>query len=181
MFSTLFGKKKLKENAVANVFVNGILETVDKGFPEVAGLINDSPELIESPQLDPEQSDDFLLVVLSGNLKFIPKHFEAGRDTRLTELIIQKLSKVFDVKPEHLQRVINDYQSYMSRVNHPSKNILYSMSKGVFYKYGLAKYQEDYFRSLNVPNPVFLKRLDEAMENFIWNWEEFKGEYTISS
>jgi two-component system sensor histidine kinase SenX3 len=35
MFSS-FTKKKLSDNQVANVFINGIFDSVDKGFAEVA-------------------------------------------------------------------------------------------------------------------------------------------------
>ena len=36
----IFGKKKIKEDVVANIFVNSILNTIDNGFPEIVGIIN---------------------------------------------------------------------------------------------------------------------------------------------
>ena len=38
----IFGKKKIKEDVVANIFVNSILNTIDQGFSEIAGIINDA-------------------------------------------------------------------------------------------------------------------------------------------
>ena len=45
MFSTLI-KKKLSDNQVANIFINAIFECVDKGFCEVASLINEDPVFV---------------------------------------------------------------------------------------------------------------------------------------
>jgi len=58
-------------------------------------------------------------------------------------------------------------------VNHPSKNTLYGMSKAVFHKFHLNDYQESYFKNMRTPNPLFLKRMDDVLNNFLWDWEEF--------
>ena len=55
----------------------------------------------------------------------------------------------------------------------------YAMSKGVFFKYELNKFQSDYFRNMNTPNPIFLKRLDEVIGQFIFNWTEIQDTYRI--
>ena len=34
------------------------------------------------------------------------------------------------------------------------------------------QFQEEYFKNVNCPNPIFLKRLDNAVVHFMWNWEE---------
>lgn len=177
---TLFGKKKLKEEIVANIFINSILDTVDNGFPEIVGLINEAPEFVQSPNLSEDDSEKFLLIVLAGNLKYIPKYFNNNADDRLIDIIMEKLSKIFNVDPVNLKKVIDDYQSYLSKVNHPSKNTLYGMSKAIFHKYELSKYQDDYFKNMKSPNPMFLKRLDEVIENFIWNWESFNEKYQVA-
>ena len=65
----------------------------------------------------------------------------------------------------------------MNRMNMPSKNVHYAMSKAVFDRYKLNQFQEEYFRNLNTPNPIFLKRTDDIMENFIWDWQEIKDKY----
>ena len=61
----------------------------------------------------------------------------------------------------------------------PSKNIHYAMSKAVFYKYELNQYQDAYFQKMKSPNPLFLKRLDDIVEHFIWDWEDLRSKYKI--
>lgn len=172
MFTKIFGKKKLKENRLANIFTNATIQAVEDGFGDIVGLIKDSPEFISPPQIDPENDSKFLLIVLAANLKEIPKHLEAHQDNRMINHIITKLSAVFDVEFSKLEGILREYQSYLSRVNHPSNNNLYAMSKAVFFKYELGQFQEEYFRNMNAPNPLFLKRLDEAMQLFLFNWAE---------
>ena len=176
---TLFGKKKVQENIAANIFVNTILNTVDNGFADVVGVINDAPEFIESPQISSADDDQFILIVFSANLLYIPQYLKNYQDERMEQLIINKLAKAFDADEERLSKVVKDYQCYLKKVNHPSKNTLYAMSKAIFRKYELNQYQDEYFRNMNSPNPMFLKRLDEVMENFLWNWETFLQKHQI--
>lgn len=177
---TLFGKKKIKEDVAVNIFINNLLDTVEKGFPEVAGIINDSPEFVESPKIQENNSEKFLLIVIAANLTYIPEHFNGNQEERLTSIIFDQLSQVFDVDKTTLEKVISDYQCYISKVNQPSKNTLYGISKAVFGKYNLNEYQDEYFKAMKSPNPMFLKRMDEVMESFIWNWDGFKDKYQIA-
>lgn len=179
MFTKIFGKKKLKENKLANIFVNATLEAVEKSFADIVELIKESPEFVVTPEIDADNDSKFLLIVLAANLKELPKHLPAHQDNRMINLIITKLSDVFDVSFDKLEGILREYQSYLSRVNHPSNNNLYAMSKALFFKYNLGQYQEDYFRNMNSPNPLFLKRLDEAMVLFLFNWEGTKNDYQI--
>lgn len=179
MFTKIFGKKKLKEDKLANIFVNSVLQTVDDGFSDIVGIIKESPEFIAMPDIDENNDSKFLLIVLAANLKEIPKYLEAHQDNRIINMIITKLCAVFDVNFDKLEGILREYQSYLSRVNHPSNNNLYAMSKAVFFKYDLGKYQEAYFRNMNAPNPLFLKRLDEAMKLFMFNWASTKENYQI--
>ena len=55
----------------------------------------------------------------------------------------------------------------------------YAISKGICGKYRLNDFQDEYFKNMKSPNPMLLKRLDEAMDNFIWNWDTFKQKYQI--
>ncbi|MAY83093.1 MAG: hypothetical protein CMP59_03085 [Flavobacteriales bacterium] len=178
MFTKIFGKKKLKEDKLANIFINASMQAVEDGFADIEGLIKDSPEFIREPKIEGGDSK-FLLIVLAANLKEIPRHLPAHQDNRLINMIITKLSHVFDVDFDKLEGILREYQSYLSRVNHPSNNNLYAMSKAVFYKYDLGQYQEDYFRNMNVPNPMFLKRLDEAMLLFLFDWKACAEEYSL--
>ncbi len=179
MFTKIFGKKKLKEDKLANIFVNATMQAVEASFEQIVDLIKEAPEFVETPQIDPENDSKFLLIVLAANLKELPKHLPAHQDNRMINLIITKLSGVFDVEFDKLEGILREYQSYLGRVNHPSNNNLYAMSKAVFFKYELGQYQEDYFRNMNAPNPLFLKRLDEAMSLFLFNWVGTKDEFQI--
>jgi hypothetical protein len=179
MFTRIFGKKKIKEDRLANIFVNSTLKAVEDGFPDIVGLIKESPEFTSVPQVDAGNDSKFMLIVIAGNLKEIPQHLSAHQDNRLINLVLTKLAGVFDVEFDKLEGILRDYQSYLSRVNHPSNNNLYAMSKAVFFKYELGKYQEDYFKNMNAPNPMFLKRLDEAMNLFMFDWQQTKVDFHL--
>ena len=81
------------------------------------------------------------------------------------------MAEAFDMKFPEMQNKLDEYASFISRVNHPSKNILYGMSKSIFFKFKLGQYQEEYFAQLNTPNPIFLKKIDILMENYVWDWK----------
>jgi len=172
-------KKKISEAKLADVFVTSVLKLVDEGFPELAEMINNDPDFKFSPDIKADEADRFLLIVLAGNLERLPQHFHDYRDVRLMESIHNKLASALNVDAEKLKRAIAKYQSFFSKVNAPSKNTLYAMSKAVFFKYELNQYQDEYFRKMNAPNPLFLKRLDDVMACFLWDWSEVKGSYKI--
>lgn len=176
---TFLTKKKISEKKLANVFVSGIISLVDQGFPEVAGMINDDPELRTSPGIQDGDADKFLLIVLAGNLQYIPKYFNDYQDVRLIDSIVSTMSNALNLDFEALKTAVSKCQSDMNRLNMPSKNIHYAMSKAVFKKYDLNEYQEDYFKNMNSPNPIFLKRLDDIMDNFIWDWQTIREKYKV--
>lgn len=178
---TLFGRKKLTENAVANIFVNSLVDLADKGFEDVAILIQNDPSFESPPQIDPQDIDPFLLILVAGNIAYIPKYFSSGQDRRIIELTMEKMAEMYGMEQLEYAALVKKYKSFMSRINHPSKNTLYAMSKAVFFKYHLNEYQEEYFRSLKTPNPIFLKKMNEIMEHFIWNWEGFFERYKVGS
>ena len=175
----IFGKKKIKEDVVANIFVNSILNTIDKGFPEIVGIINDAPEFVISPELHVNDDDHFALIIFAANMTYIPEHLHNSKDDRITNLILAKLSNVFACDKHRLAQVIKDYQCYLSKVNHPSKNMRYAISKAICGKYQLNNFQDEYFKNMKSPNPMLLKTLDEGMDSFIWNWDTFKQKYQI--
>ncbi|NQX91808.1 MAG: hypothetical protein HRT74_06740, partial [Flavobacteriales bacterium] len=155
------------------------IETVEMAWPEVAGFINDSPEFISNPNVDPEDYGKFLMIVVAGNFNYIPDHFEDGHDREIIKRCIEKFADVFDITTHQFAAKVKDYRCFMSRVNMPSKNTLYGMSKAVFHKYNLNPHQEDYFKSLKTPNPIFLKNLDEMMRYFLWDFEAFNDKFRI--
>jgi hypothetical protein len=178
MLDILF-KKKISEDQIATQFVDNMLALVDSTFSDVVDLICLDPHFESEPVINKDHFDSFLLIVLAANLKFITKTFNDKRDLRLITKIYNKLSVELGVDSKDLQKAIADYQSLFSRLNHPSKNTLYAMSRTFFEKYGLNEFQQAYFKKMKSPNPIILKRLDEIMSNYIWNWEAYEKDYKI--
>ena len=180
MVLPLIGKKKLTHQQLANIFVNTMIEVVENGFKEVAELINEDVSFEKRPHLSTTEYEHFLLIVTVGNLKFLSHHFDAEQSEAIENSIIEKFSSAFGLTEIEFNQLIKDYESFISRVNHPSKNILYGMSKAVFHKYELHHYQQEHFKKLKTPNPIFLKRMDEVMSNFLWDWDAFSKKYKLS-
>ena len=178
MFRTLI-KKKLSDNQVANIFINAIFDSVDKGFQEIASLINDDLVFVSSPSIEETASGEFGMIIIVGNLSFLESTFDADQASRVESLIFKKLAKIYDMDEEDFIKLIRGYQKFISRVNHPSKNWIYGMSKAIFHKYKLNEFQDEYFKRMRAPNPLFLKRMDEVVANYIWNWDAFFKKYRI--
>jgi len=178
MFSTLI-KRRLTDNQVANIFINAIFDSVDKGFEEVALLINEDTAFSSSPKININNNREFGLIVIVGNLSYLESNFEADQTERVEKIIFEKLSKLYAIDVSSFRKLIKEYQSFISRVNHPSKNWVYGMSKAIFYKYKLNEFQDEYFKRMQAPNPLFLKRMDEIMVNFIWNWDAFSKKFKL--
>lgn len=174
-------KKKLSDNQVANIFINSIYHSVDNGFSEVAEMINEDSAFVSSPGIDPKENNEFALIVLVGNLNFLESTFEADQAGRIESLIFDKLAAIYSISRLEAEKLVRDYQSFFTRINHPSKNTLYAMSKAVFHKYELNAFQDEYFLRMHAPNPLFLKRMDEVMNNFLWNWDAFFKKYRLNS
>lgn len=176
---TFITRKRISEQKLATAFVNSLVESVERSFPEVAQLINNDPDFVIRPDISENDYEHFLMLVLAGNIKMIGESFEPELEKPLTEDIFDKCAQIFNTDKHQFIKTYKEYCEFMNRVNHPSKNVLYSMSKAVFYKYDLNKYQVDYFRNLNTPNPIFLKRMNDIMSNFIWSWESFFEKYKV--
>lgn len=176
MLSALL-KKKLSDNQVANIFINAIFDTVENGFGEVAQLINEDVAFVNSPGIESKDDGEFGLIVIVGNLSFLESTFDPEQAVKVEELIFEKLSVIYQMEIASFKSMIRDYQSLISRLNHPSKNMIYGMSKAIFDKYKLYHFQDEYFRRMQSPNPLFLKRMDEVVEQFIWNWDAFFKKY----
>ncbi len=179
MLGTLI-KKRLSDNQVANIFINALFNTVDNGFKEVAQLINEDTAFVRSPEIADNENGEFALIVIVGNLSFLESTFEAEDASRIERIIFEKLAAMYEMSILDFTKMIRDYQSFITRINHPSKNMIYGMSKAVFHKYGLNEFQDDYFRRMQAPNPLFLKRMDEVIGNFIWNWDAFFKKYKLN-
>ena len=178
MFSTLI-KRRLTDNQVANIFINAIFDSVDKGFEEVALLINEDTAFSSSPKININNNREFGLIVIVGNLSYLESNFEADQTERVEKIIFEKLSKLYAIDLSSFKKLIKEYQSFIARVNHPSKNWVYGMSKAIFYKYKLNEFQDEYYKRVQAPNPLFLKRMNEIMVNFIWNWDAFSKKFKL--
>lgn len=178
MLNSIF-KKKFTDDQLANVFVNGVLQAVDKGFDEVAAMIEEDPAFVHPPNLRAARDGHFTMIVIVANVRYLQDSFSPEQVKALENVVFSKFADAFGMEEDQFLKYFKSYSSFMSRVNHPSKSVLYSMSKGVFYKYKLNDCQDDYFRRLDCPNPLFLKRMDEIMKHFIWNWEAFFKRYKM--
>lgn len=178
MLTAIF-KKKLSDDQLSTIFVNGVVDVVDKSFVEVSSLIKEDPAFVCPPDLSKASEGHFTMIVIVGNLNFIGDSFAAEQSIRLEKMIITKFAEVFEMEESTFKNHLNEYRSFISRVNHPSKNMIYGMSKAIFYKYKLNDFQDEYFKSMDCPNPLFLKRMDEIVMNFIWNWEAFFKRYKM--
>lgn len=179
MIATLFGKKKITEEKLANVFVNAALELVDQGFPAVAAEINESPEFPVSPAIAETDDHAFALIVLAANLTEARRVLEAGVDQRITTLAISKFAHATGISSADLEQEVRTLQGQMDRLNAPSKNTVYAMGKVFFHRYDLFCFQDAYFREMRAPNPIILKRLNGLMGYFLWNWSEVNEQYRI--
>lgn len=179
MFATLFGKKKLSDEQLSNIFVNALIETVDTSFEDVAEFINEAPEFSSSPAILSEDSDKFLMIVLAANISQISKNFSAEEEYVMKKKITDKFALVYEITPAEFNKHLEKYTHLLYRVKERSNNVLYAMSKAVFFKYNLSPFQEEYFREMKTPNPVFLRRLDQVMKNYIWSWDTYFEKYRL--
>lgn len=178
MLGTLL-KKKLSDNQLANVFMNAILEMVENGFGEIAQMINEDPAFVRSPEIPETSNGQFSMVVMVANLSYLESTFEADQAVRVEQLIFAKLGQMMQVTASEAEQTVREYQKFMLRINHPSKNMVYAVSKALFHKYGLNEFQDEYFRRMQAPNPLFLKRMDAVVGNFMWDWDAFFKKYKI--
>ena len=173
-------KRKLSDDQVANVFINALFDVVDNGFVEVAELINEDVAFARSPEIASNLNGEFALIVIAANLSSLESTFDADQAVRIEQKIFEKLGKIYEMSHSEFQSLAREYQSFIAKVNHPAKNLIYGMSKALFEKYKLNEFQDEYFRRMQAPNPLFLKRMDEVMVNFIWNWDAFFKKYKMN-
>ncbi|MGC6433042.1 MAG: hypothetical protein ACON4M_02485 [Crocinitomicaceae bacterium] len=173
-------KKKLSDDQISNIFINGLFDVVENGFKEIADLINEDVVFVKSPEINQNLNGEFALIVIAANLSTLESTFEADQAVRVEQKIFEKLGKLYEMSTKDFESLAREYQSFIAKVNKPSKNLVYGMSKAIFEKYELNEFQDEYFRRMQAPNPLFLKRLDEVMINFIWNWDAFFKKYKLN-
>ena len=166
-------KRRLNEDQLANLFVNMLLESVDNSYDEIVSLIKDDISFITPPKVETFNMDHLILIVFGANMSLAQNVLDVGPAAELNRLVVQKLSKIFEKSEAEFAPILKDYQSFVNQINYPSKNLIYGMSKAIFAKYELAQYQDEYFRDMKVPNPMFLQRFNEITELFLWDWDAF--------
>ena len=92
-----FLKRKLTDDQLANIFVNGLVESIDNSFEVVCSILNDDPSFISSPKITNEYSSEFFIIVLAGNLFYLEENFDSDVKSRLESLILTNFSPVKNV------------------------------------------------------------------------------------
>lgn len=179
MIASLFGKKRIAEEKLANAFIHAVLEFTDQGFPLISAELNEAPEFEVSPGIESSQDQAFARILLAGNLIEMQRALGPGIDKRMHALSISKFAQAMDVDATDLGHEIQQLQGRMERMNYPSKNTVYAMAKVLFTEYDLFCFQDVYFREQKAPNPIVLKRLNGLMGYFLWNWSEVTEQYRI--
>jgi len=175
----LFGKKKVKGAELAPVYVDTIYEVIERGFPEIAGYINEEKEFQKSPNLSGEENEWFLYIVYAGNMVNLDAHFEKPEADELSRLIAREVVKKMGKNPEVIDGILYDYEMFLRGLHNQTKNLVKAMSLAIFHKYDLNKYQKDHFQKLNSPSPIVMKELNEMVEFFLWNWEDYLAKYKV--
>jgi len=172
-------RKKIDTNKLSNIFVNSLIEVVENGFQDVLEMIKDDSAFVSEPIVPSNAKQQFLLVLIVGNIDYLRNSFDNYEVEEIEDEIIQKFAKIYGLTEGEFSALIRKTDEFISHHNFPSKNILYGMSKAVFRKLNLGEFQESYFKSQNVPNPLFIKRMDEVLINFIWDWDVFLKKYKL--
>lgn len=180
MAFSLFGKKKLKEQHVAKVFVSTINGLAEDAFPTLTDYLNEAPELKESPKIAPTQIEWFLYIVFSANLHNLKYYFDANQLNRMRILVIDEFIESLEGRDHDLTLAqINNYEEYIRSLASNLGDIKKSMAVAIFNKYGLNTCQVDHFRNMNTENPIIIKAIEEAVQNFVWNWEDLLEKYKM--
>ncbi len=172
-------KRKLNDDQLANTFLNVLIEATELSFDDIAEGVNEDQAFVNCPSVKPEDIEHFQFVVIAANITLVQSTFDAVHANQLERMVVRKLAGIFDTSVEEMSAKLKGYQSFINRVNHPSKNLIYGMSKAIFAKYELHNFQDEYFKSLAAPNPLFVKRLNEVSELFLWDWDAFFSKHKI--
>ena len=92
-----FLKKKLSEEQISNIFVNGIFDVIDRGFETVCDCINEDQGFVKSPSVLPENINDFALIVISANIIEMERLFDGHTGTRTIHLVHEKLAEAYSM------------------------------------------------------------------------------------
>lgn len=179
MFSTLIGKQKIAEEKLAKQLVHGTLKVVDEVWADIRDYLLECPHFETDPLITEDDDMPLIITLFTCNLGRIPSQLDNGQDKRMAQLIIKELAWHLNKDVKELGLEIAQCKSTMKRLNHPSKNLIYAMPKALFHSYNLNQYQQEYFKGLNSPIPLYLKEMNELLSFLVWDWDSLKEEYRI--
>ena len=112
-------KKKITEERFAQAFVGSLVSSVESGFSDVAGLINEDPDFDTQPQISESQDDEFLMLVLTGNIRLMGYYLDGDQEVRIHRAIMRKCGEIFSCDSDEFYKKYKEYCDFLSRVNHP--------------------------------------------------------------
>ena len=174
------GRKKINASKLGKLFTKTLINLGEKNFPDFITLVENIEYFESKPSIDLTKENPFLLIIIAANLIESEQYLAGEIEDDFFKAVYLECATIFNSSEEEFKSLILSYRSYLKKINYPSKKIKYSISKAIFFKYNFNSYQAEYFKSQNYPNPVILKKMDEATLLFFWNWEEFISKYKIS-
>lgn len=172
-------KRKINDDQLANLFVNMLLDSVDSCYDDIVDLIKDDVAFEKTPNVASLGMDHLLLIVFGANLTLAQNILDVEPANALRIAVTRKMANIFEQSEAEFTPLLKEYQSFVNHINYPSKNLVYGMSKAIFSKYELAQYQDEYFRDMKAPNPMFLQRFNDITELFLWDWDAFFKKYRL--
>ena len=112
---------------LASNFVNRTLNSIDETYNDFLDAIYNDTELISYPKLDYKDPTELMYLIIAGNMMFFERILSSHEENTICNSIVEQMSVVFDIKFNAMQEKLEKYSSFISRVNHPSKNILYGI------------------------------------------------------
>ena len=123
MFSTLFVKKKVSQNQLAYNFVHHTLNCIDITYNDFLDALYNDTELESYPELDYNNPSELIFIIIAGNIKYFERILSAHEEKIVCNSIVQEMANIFEMEFHEMEENLDKYGSFISRVNHPSKNI----------------------------------------------------------
>jgi hypothetical protein len=142
MIATLFGKKKISEEKLANVFVNAVLETDRAGLPAGGGRDQRIARVRSEPRPLAKPTTRLRADRARREPDGSPAHPGPGLDKRMPRLAISKFAQATGRSVHRPGGEVRTLQGQMERLNFPSKNTVYAMGKVLFHRYDLFCFQD---------------------------------------
>lgn len=181
MLSTLIGRKKITEAALARALTSGTMQASEASFKEILSHIRTCPHFEKEPIISDGHDSPFILAIMTLNISRVSSFLDSGPDKRMAQELLHEFATATSSDFRTVSLMVKDCKDQMKRLNRPSKNVYYGLAKYIFHAYGLNKYQQDYFRNMSAPNPLFLKEMNSILEPLVWDWEMILNEFKITT